>query len=176
MPRTRSSNALKPTPDEGEPSQSGARRNATPSRDATAFQTNIGEGQVSGRLSQHAEGTGWHNCPAIGLDQAGTDVPSGRRYGSVVSRSTTARSGGAGGRPGMTKLSINTRTPKRTKPHAPRLRIPTPIEIDMKAMILKTRFPLICSVTFLVSDTPCAALACAASGNSSFEIRSRRLR
>lgn len=72
MPRTRSSNALKPTPGEGAPSHSGARRNATPSRDATAFQTNIGEGQVSGRLSQHAEGTGWHNCPAIGLDPAGT--------------------------------------------------------------------------------------------------------
>jgi hypothetical protein len=56
---------------------------------------------------------------------------SGAYYGAVVSLSITASSGGAVRRLGKTKLSTNTSIPKATKPHAARLRIPMPIEIDM---------------------------------------------
>lgn len=38
-------------------------------------------------------------------------------------------------------VSIRTKTPKAMNPQAARLRIPTPIEIDMNATILQTRFP-----------------------------------
>jgi hypothetical protein len=69
---------------------------------------------------------------------------SGACYGAVVSLSALASSGGAVGRLGTTKLSINTNIPKATKPHAARLRIPMPIEIDIKAIILNARIPFIC--------------------------------
>ena len=38
----------------------------------------------------------------------------------------------------------NTSMPKATKPHAALLRMPRPIAIDMKAMILNDRVPFIC--------------------------------
>lgn len=54
---------------------------------------------------------------------------------------TKPRFDGAAGSLLKMKLSIRTKTPKTMNPQAAWLRIPTPIEIDMKATILQIRFP-----------------------------------
>jgi hypothetical protein len=79
----------------------------------------------------------------IGPIMSGTFAGTrGAGYGSALSLSAAIRSRGAGGRLGIMKLSISTNIPKTTNPHAGRPRMPIPIEIDMKAMILKARVPL----------------------------------
>jgi len=92
-----------------------------------------------------------HGTPKMTPTSYGDASETGECYFCVTSSSSATRTVGAGGWLLKTKLSTNTRIPKTTNPHAAWLRIPTPIEIDMKATTLNARIPFICPPKLLCS-------------------------